>query len=70
MTSFKDFVESELALFAMFVICAHISESAGGTALFSSIAPVFKWISGAFFLATLVYPLRNIWKILTSPAEQ
>lgn len=70
MSGIKDLVENELVLIALFVICARISESAGSTALFSGIAPVFRWVGGAFFVAAVVYPVYDLWKTLTAPIDE
>ena len=59
--------DTVLALFGASVICGSISEGAGGTALFGWIAPVFEWACGLFFLAAVLYPVYDFWKLLTTP---
>ncbi|MBO7411065.1 MAG: hypothetical protein J6T92_03990 [Ottowia sp.] len=57
----------ECLFIAVCFICAAISDAAGGTALFKGIAPLFWWVAVASFVAAVVYPVYDTWKLLTTP---
>lgn len=55
-----------LMLFGMFVVCASIEGAAAGTALFAGLAPVFKAAAAAFLVAAVLYPVYDLWRLLTT----